>query len=561
MNEEFLNYNRIKRERIRKRDIQDRIVEMRKNLPVYTLDEIREYRMPYYEALVKNFEEKGFFSSASFLEQLVKFQNKAREEAGPGSNIWMRPQLQYSKKELKYLSEELRKTEEFHFAENHTKECDSFLRLGIHFAFSHTDWWWLGEQILVQSINVSGNYESLQGLFEALSRFAYAKFLIKNLREYDTAKEQLTIARELARDKGQKIETYFPDEKGNLYMQINYYTYECLIKEVKRLMKSSCGPAIEVAIQARKRAAEACYKEGETEALLMKGMCELNIDEPKSAILSFNKAIKLQESSENKERLCQIMIQLAKAYLMDNKTGDSLRVLNALKDTAAQYELPFYLVEAYKNLGEYYLNNGQYSLARRLLKKSLNYIEEEEVASSEVALVQILEAIAWGLELFPAYVDLIYNSDNSVIPSGIQNINKLIDWKDSRKPFWDEFSEESTTFADMLAADHQIITKSTMNIERYKKERQESRRKSHKMKDETKPGKDEKFSEELEKQEEKLKQVESVFQAESKTVQIYSNVKKFIETPQSNSVVFDDKNMASIRNSTTSATEESSSKK
>lgn len=471
MADKYIFYNRIKRERMRKEEIRNTICQMRKDLPNYNLEEIREHKMPFYDALITNLNEKGMISSASFVEQLVEFQTRTREEAGPGSNIWMRPQLRYSEKELKYLSNELQKAEEFNLQENHLNECDIFLKLGIHFAFSHQDWWWLGEQILVQSINVSGGYPSLQGKFEALSRFAYAKFLITNLKEYDNAKEQLFVARDLCKSKGQNIELYFPDEKGTLYMKINYYTYKCLIKEARSLMSMDYRKAIEMAVLAKKRAAEACHKEGETKALLLKGLCEMNIDEAKNAILSFNKALKLQENKEDKEGLCIVMIQLAKAYLMDNNASQSLRILNSLKDTAATYKLHFYLAEAYKNMGEHYLNNREYSIARKLLNKSLNLFEQEKDASSDIALVQILEAVAWGLELFPKYVDLVYNASNTTSPLGIENLKKLIDWKDCRKTFWENIDEDHHSFVDMMAADCQTITPSTVIIQKYREER------------------------------------------------------------------------------------------
>lgn len=471
MADEYYHYSKVKRERMRKMRIRGMITDMRKNLPVYNLEEIREYKMPYYDALVTNLEEKGLESSSSFLQQLVAYQDHARHEAGPGSNVWMRPQLQFSNKELKYLTEELQKAEEFNATGSHWRECEVFLRLGIHFAFGHADWWWLGEQILVQSINVSGSYPTLQGDFEALSRFAYAKFLIRNLKEYETAKEQLLVARDLAANKGQAVRDYFPDERpGTLYMLINYYTHKCLMKEVRNLMPTDYEKAIDVSVQAKKRAGEACHKEGETQALLMKGLCEMNVDNAKSAIFSFNKALKLQEAIGNKEGLCKVMIQLAKAYLMDNNTSQSLRILNKLKDTAAKYHLHFYLAQAYKNMGEHYLNNGEYAIARKLLNKSLSYFEEERDGTMDIALVQLLEAIAWGLELFPKYVDLVFKSGNTSGSAGIENLNKLIDWKDSRKPFWSELEAE-TSFADMMAADHQVVRHSTEQIEKYKRER------------------------------------------------------------------------------------------
>ncbi|CAG9814242.1 unnamed protein product [Phaedon cochleariae] len=435
--EDHLDDNYFKRERRRKEEINEYITKMRGDLPVYNVDEIRQYRLPYHEALLINLREQGFICTASFIQELFNFQEELRQQAGPVSHIWLRPQLIYSRAELDHLKQGLIKSEEYHMESDYAKECEVFLGLAVYFAFSHYDWWWLGEQLLIQSIKVSTEYESLKGKYEALSRFAYAKFLIENMKEFDDAKGHLKIAREIAQRKGWTSKGYFPDEKGTLFMQINHYLFECLYRNVKQLVKIDYKKAIPVIVEARRRAADACYHSGETRALVMKGICEMNIQDVKAAINSLLRAFQLQQRFGTQEGMCKVRIQLAKAYLIDGNTAMSLKTLMLLKESAETYNLPFYLGQAYKNLGEYYLTNGEPEKANPLLNEALKILNQCNLATRDIEMVRNLEAISAGLELFPKYIDLLHKAGTSD-GDGFRNLMKLIDWKDQRTEFWNK---------------------------------------------------------------------------------------------------------------------------
>lgn len=59
-------------------------------------------------------------------------------------------------------------------------ECDNFLRLGVKFCFGDSDWWWLGEQLLVQSVNISSKYHGDGQRRFATSKYIMGKFLFEN---------------------------------------------------------------------------------------------------------------------------------------------------------------------------------------------------------------------------------------------------------------------------------------------------------------------------------------------------------------------------------------------
>uniref|UniRef100_A0A6P7GQ67 Tetratricopeptide repeat protein 29 n=1 Tax=Diabrotica virgifera virgifera TaxID=50390 RepID=A0A6P7GQ67_DIAVI len=426
----------IKRERLLRKDTVAVVQQMRNTLPKYTISEIREFRLPYHEALIINLQDSGFLSASSYVKDLIDYQENMRKSAEPGSNILILPQIKFAKEELVILSQSLKAAEQFHFEGAYSEECQEFLNLAVSFGFGDPNWWWLGEQLILQSIRVSSEYSKVIGhKYEALSRYAYARFLMDNVKEFQNAEKQLRITRNLTQDKVWTGKTYFPEERGTLYMQTNRAIFDCLLKEVKAIMGTDVEKAIILADQARRRAAEACFRLGETKALVLKGICELEMKRAKSAINSFLRALGIQERWGTIEGICKIKIHLAKAYLMDNCTNSSLRILMELKDHAEANDLPFYLGQAYKNLGEYYLLIGDPDKATPLLDESIKIFLSCKDKAKEANSARHLRAISAGLQLFPKYIEVLLKAGKPG-PIGKRNLASILAWKNNRTDFW-----------------------------------------------------------------------------------------------------------------------------
>ncbi|XP_072397684.1 uncharacterized protein [Diabrotica undecimpunctata] len=426
----------IKRERLQRRDTVAVIQHMRDTLPQYTMSEIREFRLPFHEALIINLQDSGFLSASSYVKELIDYQENMRKSSGPGSNIFILPQLKFAKDELTTISQSLKAAETFHFEGLYSEECQEFLNLAVSFGFGNSDWWWLGEQLLLQSIRVSSEYSKIIGhKYEALSRYAYARFLMDNVKEFQNAEKQLRIARHLTQNKVWTGKTYFPDERGTLYMQTNRAIFDCLLKEVKAIMATDMERAIILSDQARRRAAEACFRNGETKALVLKGICELETKRAKSAINTFLRALGIQERYGTIEGICKIKIHLAKAYLMDKCTNSSLKILMELKEHAEENDLPFYLGQAYKNLGEYYLLIGDPDKATPLLDESIKIFLSCKDKKKEASEARHLRAISGGLQLFPKYVQVLLKAGKPGI-IGKRNLASILAWKNNRSDFW-----------------------------------------------------------------------------------------------------------------------------
>lgn len=433
-----MDENYIRRERWRKEETKRTVEEMRAALKNCTMDDVRRHKLPFDKALLIGLEEKGHFTTAMFIEKLIDFQTEMREKAGPSSVLWTKPQLKDNKNLLSTLSDNLIKVENYRKMDDYAKECESFLKISTHIAFLHPDWWWLGEQLLLHSINLSKEYPLLQGKYEALSRYVYAKFLLENIRETDAAHGNLSIVRELSKGKKWTIAAFFPDEKDYLYTRTNYLLHICLMQEARTYMKTDIAKAIKLAHLARKRAAEACDLDGETRALLLKGICEVSIRHTAAAIASFTKAFYIQQRLGNLEGICMTQLHLAQAYLMNGDTLESLKTLMGARDCAERNSLPYFLAQAYRHLGEFYLNNGEPRKATPLLAEALKILYKTENVQ-DIEQVRNLEAISTGLELFPRYLKLL--SDTSHPTTGFESLKKMVDWKDSRKQFWSQDDE------------------------------------------------------------------------------------------------------------------------
>lgn len=458
-----MDENYIRRERQRREEIKREVEKMRAALKICTLDDIRRYKLPFAKALIIGLEEKGYFFTATFIQQMIDFQTEMREKVGPLNIFWTKPQLRDNNNILKTISDNLMKVETFRKMKEHEKECETFLKTSIHFAFLSSDWWWLGERMLLHSINLANDYPSLEGKYEALSRYAYAKFLMENTRKIKSAHGHLTIVRELSKGKKWMTMSLFPDEKDYLYVMANKLLHICLMQEARSYLQVNFIKAIKLANSARKRAAEACDLDGETRALFLKGICELNVKRTSVAIATFTKAFYIQTRLGNLEGMCTAQIHLAQAYLVNGDTLQSLKTLLISRDCAKENNLSYYLAQAYKHLGEFYLNNGEARKATPLLDEALKILHDIDNVL-DIEQVRNLGAISAGLELFPKFLKLL--SDISHPVTGLENLMKLVDWKDSRKQFWsqdDEYPDPSSESSDKSLENDQVSLDDSCN--------------------------------------------------------------------------------------------------
>ncbi|KAK9875854.1 hypothetical protein WA026_009641 [Henosepilachna vigintioctopunctata] len=423
---------------------------MRAKLPVLTREEILRYRLPPHEALLRSISQDGFHSTCEYIRQLITYQEYVRKLHGPDTSVWSKPRLLERMDILNQLKEGLYKAERANRAENTGVELTELLRLAVRFAFGDQNWWWLGHQLLDQALTISRVYMKDGGMHHAIARYAYGKFLLESSNQtnnyMEAALEHLNVARSMSVGTSWSARFIFPTYQSIMFTEVSILIHQILLKQAKNCMKKDPHLAIKLSILAEKAALDGCHFSGQTEAQIVKGECEQLIYDTSSAITSFRKALTIQNSHETPKWRAETLSHLAIAYLKHGDLTSALQKLNELKEYALEHDLKFYLAQAYKYLGEYYLREGTPQNSTPLLRKALKlFHEENHIPESENA--RNYAAISIGIELMNPYIQLIVNCV-STNPNYEYLMKTLLAWKDSRQNFW-SYADFEVSFNDI----------------------------------------------------------------------------------------------------------------
>ncbi|XP_044748880.1 uncharacterized protein LOC123309718 [Coccinella septempunctata] len=429
-----------KRENALKKLKKERNDRMRAQLPVLNREEVIRYRLPPHEALLRAIGQDGYKNTAEYMKQLIDYQEYVRNFYGPDTNVWLRPRLKYNMDILYHLRDGLATAEKAHLADNIANEVREILKLAVEYAFGEEDWWWLGHQLLDQSITISRDFKRDAGMYHSIARYALGKFLLEKITDVDAALEHLNIARSISVGNPWSAKGIFKTHQKTVFTEVSILLYKVILKQARQCMKYDPHLAIKLCKTARKAALDGCHYSGETEAYITEGECEQLIHDTQSAIKSFQKALAIQSFHEDPHWKCEAMSHLAIAYLKHGLLSSALQMLHDLKDYAVKHQLTFYVAQSYKYLGEYYLREGTPQNATPLLKIALrlfnegNYIHEAESARNYAA-------ISIGIELINPYIELVVACDEKNPDYDIL-MRKLIEWKDSRVTFWKDLKGE-----------------------------------------------------------------------------------------------------------------------
>lgn len=130
---------------------------------------------------------------------------------------------------------------------------------------------------------------------------------------------------------------------------------------------------------------------------------------------------------------------------MDN-FDEAIAHLEALKRYAEEKNLPYYIGQNYRYLGEYYINHGEAQLAIPILEKAVLIFHSLNAAYERLQ-VNNFCAIARGQVLLRNYIHLIIRSG---YPKNRHYLLKLINWKDSREKFCEEEEYETEDRGDSI---------------------------------------------------------------------------------------------------------------
>ncbi|KAK9704566.1 hypothetical protein QE152_g27798 [Popillia japonica] len=438
--------DKLKREEhLRRRD------KMRKDLPVLTKEEVRRYRLPLHQALFLELEEQNLLSSLAFLHQMIDYQKYMRRTHGPNSKLWAKPRLVRSPAILKLLVEGLKAAEYAHLSRDIALECDHFLNLGVYFCFGDSDWWWLGEQVFNHCINISRNYHGDGQRRFATAEYLLGKYLFENKREIEPAIEVLRKARMLSNGFPWTASKYLHFTQKTVFVESCLVLHKALLAQAKILEKYDMETAIILCAKARRRSYDACDHEGEAIALMQQGDCEMCFEQTSNAAESYYKVLLMHIKANRIKETCEARVRLIQAYLKLGNWKESYHHLQQLLQCAERNNMPYYIGQSYRYMGEYYLNHGNPDQATPLLIKALNAFHEiGDISNREQT--KNFAAVSAGQELMPKYINFILKCGEDT-DEGLNYMEKLIRWKDTRDVAWSEAQPSTESLACVPTAE------------------------------------------------------------------------------------------------------------
>ncbi|CAH0560445.1 unnamed protein product [Brassicogethes aeneus] len=240
--------------------------------------------MPYHEAIYCELEEKGLLNTMEFLKQLITFQETSRKQGADTASA-NKPRLVNSKNHLDYLVDGLSKAE---IAEKKAKK----------YCFDEAKWEWLGEQLVIQSKAASSRLEGNKLQLKAISEYMHGRFIIETTDSKELGIVHLESCRETSNGKPWKAKAFFPEHKQSLAEEVCLTLYHMYYNEAKELLKTFPKNAGKYALLAKKRAMQACFTEGITESMLLKGITDLVDNNLELAIQSMVAAFGVQMKNE-----------------------------------------------------------------------------------------------------------------------------------------------------------------------------------------------------------------------------------------------------------------------
>ncbi|XP_017780829.1 PREDICTED: tetratricopeptide repeat protein 29-like [Nicrophorus vespilloides] len=435
----LLQIPRVKREKMLKAEKERKKTALRAELPVLNREQIRRFRLPYDQAIMEELEEKGFTNSREYLKLLMQWQENYRKEHHHEIVVMARPLLRHTTVVLDYLSAGFSEAETAHFSGELGTEIDKFLLLAIHYGFAtNSDWYWLADHFFAMSIEISSDYKADGGFRAAQVRYIYGKYLLQQNINEDQGIDILNEASALSEGKTWCATKILKTLQKPIFIEVSKLLYATLIIKVQNNLLSNPELALDLCYMARKRAYEACLPRADI--MLLQGKCEIENSMADRAANSFKKAQLLYKSSGIIEKDCEARICLALAYLELGKWEKSHEELINLLTFAESNKLPQYVGKSYLYIGQYHLNQGTPEQSTPYLVKALNIFHEiNDVANREF--VKNLAAVSKGQEFVEHFVSLILRCESDDGNKRGRNLLRLLHWKDTRLPFWDDLTE------------------------------------------------------------------------------------------------------------------------
>ncbi|KAK0163295.1 hypothetical protein PV327_006993 [Microctonus hyperodae] len=415
--------------RATKKNIDQVKKDLKEQLPVLTSTGIRRHRLPYHECVLLELKEMGMTEVADYIDQLFKINETVHNEQ----------LLKLQRNLIDILKNNLIKAETARRKNNYLEETTTLHNTAMFFhSFSQT-WLWIVDELLRKALAAAERVDNDDGFIINTVKFIYGKFIFHSMKDPARALNYLNEVSNASKDKIWNASKFLKQDQNNLHKECNILLYEVHRLMARKFRNINLKMVVKSSIEALQCANESHNNKYIVEALYELGESQMASDDIAGALKTFAKFLAKVKRIPDHKGICDAHKQLAIAH-QNLKHDDGIREhLRLFRKFADEYNLSDKLGEAHFLTGKYLLERDLPSEATPHLKiafdmfKCLKMMKETDES-------RVLLGISKGEEVFEEYMKLILNCGNNDRDATL----KLLQWKNSRVPFWTTSQIETT---------------------------------------------------------------------------------------------------------------------
>lgn len=410
------------------KDIPKIKAELRAKVPDVTPKEFYRYRFSIDEAIKRELCDAGCHESVNFLNRLLTI-----EEEQERNKFAKGLKLKNSQHVLKLLMTHLKDAE---LEDREDIKALTLLDLARKLQNLNSSFYWVVDQIFTLAVFASTKVKIDGGYIEALTRYYYSQFCLKQLMKLEKAFEHGEKAYELSLGRPSWL---INETKVSLVNEILKLFNEVLLKQAKSLINTDLTKAQCMALRAINIAKELDEASTIAKCCYTYGMVLTYQSQHIKAIESLMSGLEQATKVHNDSLVCEGYYELAVTYKALNNFPNAERYILLTIRVSDKPELEVWYATALSLSAELCLMKGDFD---DVIKKSVaaQAVFKRLGMQQKVKEANFLIALAKAQKMFPAFV--------ASVTAGEHNVNEvynLMCWKLSRhfaSPLVDDSSND-----------------------------------------------------------------------------------------------------------------------